>query len=184
MKLTYLNQEEIHPNPNVVEALKFIDNNINKEKKLKVLDIGAADGKDSFFLAKQGFDISAIDTSSYFIHKINQLARIHNVEIRSTVANALTYNFEDYNIIICNNVLHFLQSDQIKFLIKKIQYHTLPKGLIIISYINNDILKNLNIEELFKDWEILYYNENLFSSSNKKKVKKFIEFIAKKKEVL
>lgn len=171
-------REEIHPNPNIIEALKFIDKNLNKEKKLKALDIGAGDGKDSLFLAKKEFVVSAIDTSTYFIHKINQLARIHNIDIRTSVTDFLTYNFEDYDLLICNNVIHFLQLNQIKVLINKMRNHTLPNGLNIIGYLNNDILKDFNLKEIYANWDLLYYNDNIIPSSDKKK---FIELIAKKK---
>lgn len=171
---------EIWSNPIIIKALKNINfNNLTKERNIKVLDIGAGDGKDSLFLAKKGFHVLAIDSSAYFIHKINQLAKIHNTKINTVIADATTYPFENYDIIICNNVLHFLKNEQIKELINKMKKHTKPCGLNIISTFQENKTGDIDLTDFYSDWKILHYKKDLNSYFAQKK-KIFIEIIAKK----
>ena len=181
MELANSHQEEIQPNSIIIKALKNINfNNLTKEKDIKVLDIGAGDGKDSLFLAKKGFDILAIDSSAHFIHKINQLAKIHNTKINTIIADAITYPLENYDIIICDNVLHFLKNNKIKELINKMKKHTKPSGLNVISAFQENKIRDINLADFYNNWKILYYNESVYSSINREKEKTVIEIIAKK----
>lgn len=172
---------EIEPNTIIIEVLRNINfNNLTKERNIKVLDIGAGDGKDSLFLAKRGFDVLAIDSSAYFIHKINQLAKIYNTKINTVIAEATTYPFKNYDILICNNVLHFLKNDKIQELINKMKKHTNPEGLNIVSFFLEKNTELDNLKSSYNGWKILYYKKGLYSYFAQTK-KIFIELIARKK---
>lgn len=172
--------EFINPSPIVIEALKHINfNNLTKERNIKVLDIGAGYGKDSLFLAKKGFNVSAVDSSAYFIHKINQLAKIHSVKINTLIADAITYPFENHDIIICNNVLHFLKNNKIRELINKMKKRTNPEGLNVVSFFLEKNTELDNLKSLYNDWQIPHYKkDSYFDFAQKKKI--FIELIARK----
>ncbi|MEK6933428.1 MAG: methyltransferase domain-containing protein [Nanoarchaeota archaeon] len=218
MDLIKLSSKEIEPNPIIIEALKYInENSLFKDKIAKVLDIGAGDGMDSIFLVKNGFNVTAIDSSSYSIHKINQLAKIHAITIKSAKFDAITFPFEtsrfvfaqpscfssrasksnldgaqepehapdfsprvldNYDIIICINVLHLIKLEEATELIKKMKMYTSVGGMNIVSlYINDDSPLN-NLESFYTDWKIIHLNKS-FHKVKKNKI--LLEFIAVKK---
>jgi 2-polyprenyl-3-methyl-5-hydroxy-6-metoxy-1,4-benzoquinol methylase len=49
-------------------------------KPLKLLDIGCGEGKDSVFLAKNGYIVTAFDIAEAGIEKAKRLADMNNVE--------------------------------------------------------------------------------------------------------
>ncbi len=178
MELKKSNLEIIDPNPIIFEALNYInENRMFKDKIAKVLDIGAGDGTDSIFLAKNGFNVTAIDSSSYYIYKINQLSKIHNIKIKSIKSDAITSLFKNYDIIVCNNILHLLKSKEAIELIKKMKIYTSVEGMNIVSlYINNDSPLN-NLESFYTNWKIIHLNKS-FHKVKKNKI--LLEFIALK----
>ena len=85
-----------------VELLKYF-------QKGKVLDLGCGEGRDSVFLALNGFNVKSIDSSDNPIHKTNQLAKIHDVNLKLKKSDIRKIKLDEkYDVIICNFVLHFM----------------------------------------------------------------------------
>ncbi len=152
----------LEPSSLVVKAISFV-------KKGKVLDLGAGEGRDSVFLAKKGFKVLAVDSSKYGIHKLNQLAKIHNVKLKSVVEDITKLKIKgNYDLIICNNVLHFLHRNDVYALIENIKKHTKKKGINVISAFFDDdkikfsfLFKKRELKSFYENgWEILHYKEN------------------------
>jgi SAM-dependent methyltransferase len=53
----------------------------------RALDIGSGDGRNSIFLAVQGFSVDAIDTASAAVHKLRSIARRTELDIRAVSAD-------------------------------------------------------------------------------------------------
>ncbi|PWI33847.1 SAM-dependent methyltransferase [Vibrio albus] len=59
----------------------FLRNNVNALPRGKVLCLADGEGRNSVFLAKLGFEVTAVDLSEVAIKKAKTLAQEHNVEI-------------------------------------------------------------------------------------------------------
>jgi tellurite methyltransferase len=145
----------------------------------KVLDLGCGEGKNSFFLANNGFDVTAVDISSVGIDKLKKFAKQKNLNIKSKKADINNYLFscEKFDAIFAIHVLQFINKKNILKVIKQIQSKTNIKGLnVIASFIAKNsknkkkvILKNgylfdkKELKKLYKDWKILFYEEKLGS---------------------
>ncbi len=76
------------------EPNDFLRENFTKLKKGKVLCIGDGEGRNSVFLAKQGFEVTALDLSSVGLKKAEQLAKENDVKISTIHADLNDYTFE------------------------------------------------------------------------------------------
>lgn len=81
-------------------------------RPLNVLDIGCGEGKDSVFLARCGYKVSAFDISDAGIEKTKRLADRANVFIDVFKANILDFRLErKYDILFSSGVLHYIKPE-------------------------------------------------------------------------
>ncbi|MGE3608339.1 MAG: class I SAM-dependent methyltransferase [Bacteriovoracaceae bacterium] len=59
----------------------------------KILCIAEGEGRNAVFLAKMGFDVTAMDLSSEGIYKARKLAQKNNVSMTTIVSDLTTFNF-------------------------------------------------------------------------------------------
>lgn len=149
------------PSKILIKALKHIE-------KGDVLDLGTGEGREAVFLAKKGFNVKAIDSSARGIHKLNQLCKIHNISVNYRVGDIAKEDYEeDYDIIVCNYVLHFLSREYINKVIEKMKRHTKKNGINVISVFTEDndykgfsyLFRKGELKDHYGGWEILEYNE-------------------------
>lgn len=137
-----------------------------------VLEIGAGDGRNSLFLAKQGFDVTAQDISPVGIEKINERAQALGVSVVAEVADARGEIQRSYDVIVSTFVLHHLRRDEALDLIERIQAQTLQGGLNVLTVFtkHGDFYRNDpdathfyanqdELCELYHDWEIVECRE-------------------------
>lgn len=78
------------------------------EPKGKVLDVGCGQGRDSLFLAEQGYSVTGIDASQVGVAQMLRQASHRSLDIEGVVDDFFTYNFvEKYNVIVLDSILHF-----------------------------------------------------------------------------
>lgn len=95
----------------------------------RVLDIGCGEGKDTVFLARCGYQVTAFDISEAGIEKAKRLAAYNRVEVRFQRAVLRDYPFDqDYDIIFSSGVLHFLQPQYRAEILSRMREHTVPGG--------------------------------------------------------
>ena len=82
-------------------------------KPLKVLDVGCGEGKDAVFLARNGYHVSAFD---FFT------ANIEDMQL-----------CEDYDIVLCSGVFHFLKPEKRKDVVNELKQHTKPDGIHVMN---------------------------------------------------
>ncbi|MFZ2727588.1 MAG: class I SAM-dependent methyltransferase [Methylococcaceae bacterium] len=59
----------------------FLQENINKLPKGRILSLAEGEGRNAVFLAKQGYNVTAVDSSIIGLNKAQQLAQANNVTI-------------------------------------------------------------------------------------------------------
>ncbi len=94
----------LKPHNLVVDSIQHLP------KKAKVLDLGCGEGKNSFFLAKNNFDVTAIDISEKGIKKLNEFAQKEKLKIKADVSYIKSYlhDCEKFDAIFAMNVLQFI----------------------------------------------------------------------------
>lgn len=72
----------------------FLRENVSKLKSGKVLCLAEGEGRNAVFLAKQGFDVTALDSSAVGLKKAKELALENSVKISTVQADLNDYEFE------------------------------------------------------------------------------------------
>jgi len=77
--------EKKEPSEAVVKFVNFLK---ERERKVKdVIDIGCGYGRNSIFLAKEGFNVTAVDSSKEALQIMQENARKENLNIRTIVSD-------------------------------------------------------------------------------------------------
>lgn len=143
---------------------------INKVSKGKALDVACGSGRNTIYMAGNGFKVDALDISSV---ALESLSKLENPNINTLLVDLDEYTFQEnfYNLITKTN---FLDRD----IIEKIKKALKKDGIIIIeTYMedeNNEkkdsnpdyLLKKDELKSFFTDgFEILDYDE-FFNETN------------------
>ncbi|MGV8000998.1 SAM-dependent methyltransferase TehB [Photorhabdus temperata subsp. temperata] len=140
----------------------------------KTLDLGSGRGRNAFYLAERGYDVTAVDISLQHIDAINAIKEKQQVKnIYTAVYDINLHNIvEKYDLIISTVVLMFLQRGKIADIIHNIQKQTNKGGVnLIVCPVETDsapysllpfkcFLKPRELERYYADWEMIKYNEN------------------------
>jgi len=86
-----------------------------------VLDIGAGQGRNSFYLAARGMQVHAVDLSPIGIELIERISRERKYEITAWVCDFLTHPFEvaGYSAVLLFGLMPLLSCDEIRKLNQK-----------------------------------------------------------------
>lgn len=142
-----------------------------------ILDLGSGEGRNAIFLAKNGFDVTAIDISENGIVKTKKLAEIYKVKIKTYVMDVIEFlaKSPEYDAILCMNVLPFISSGKIKLAIDIIKKKTSFNGFnVITSFVaqNKETKEEAKLrgmhffdrdelKKFYNDWKLLEYSEFL-----------------------
>ncbi|EPL6454164.1 MULTISPECIES: SAM-dependent methyltransferase TehB [Providencia] len=154
------------------EVRYLCENNLSKP--CKTLDLGSGRGRNSFYLALQGYDVTSVDINPQHIQAIDFVKKQAGIEnINTAVYDINSHQIQgDYDLIISTVVLMFLQREKITDVVKNMQEHTLSGGInVIVCAVEtpdapmdlvpfNCFLRPGELEGYYQDWEILKYNEN------------------------
>ncbi|WP_340695068.1 class I SAM-dependent methyltransferase [Hydrogenobacter thermophilus] len=133
----------------------------------KALELACGTGENAIFLAKEGFDVDAIDISCVAIEKARRRAKDEGVNVNFMCADLDDYALPQntYNLIINFYYLNRKLSGQIVRALK-------PGGILIFETYNERhkvlrkdfnplyLLKEGELLILFKELEVIYYAEN------------------------
>ena len=149
--------------PEVVDLSKKLT------KGSRILDIGCGDGRHALFLAKTGFEVTAIDISTAGIKKLSQLAKRSGVLINTQVMDMRQFEFTNsYDAIIAHGCLHLIPRVDWSGLLSRIKKYTNDLGYNIIVVFTNKLpppedlrpfhVGLFNEDELYdfyRDWKII-----------------------------
>ena len=142
----------------------------------KIIDLGCGQGIDSLFLSKNGFSVTAIDSSDVAINQIKikkDEFKLDNLELIGGDINDFNIEKNKYQVIICRNVLNFLDKDKALKILNSLQ-DNVQKGsyMIIEVFTKNDpsflsdnkfisYFEEQELLNIFSGYKIFYYLENI-----------------------
>lgn len=138
----------------------------------RVLDLGCGNGRNSLYLAANGFDVTAWDKNPVSIASLQRVAEaegLNNLQSDVRDLNSLTFDGE-YDFILSTVVMMFLEPSTIAGLIDNMQHCTKSGGynLIVAAMDTDDFPCNVGFPFAFREgelsgyyagWEIVKYNE-------------------------
>ena len=118
------------------QAEKILQNywtEIDRERP--VLDLGAGQGRNTFFLAKKGFTVDALDPSSVSAEAVQSEALQKNWKIRTYCSGFedFTPQADFYAAILIFGLIQILSIEQIELLRQKVLKWTRPGSLVFIT---------------------------------------------------
>lgn len=150
-------------------------------KPSNILDVGCGDGKNSLYLAKQGFsNIDAFDLSENAINKLKRLSSNGDININAWVDDLCNFCFtKTYDLIFSFGTLHFVSKDNWHKFILTAKENTTIGGLHIMQLFTDQVpaspdiapfavglASNEEIKELYNDWNILQFKSYVFEDEH------------------
>ena len=140
----------------------------------KTLDLGCGNGRNSLFLAANGYSVTAWDKNPMSIANIERIKaaeELDNLEIATVDLNALSFEGE-YDFILSTVVMMFLEPQTIPGLIANMQRTTVPGGFnLIVAAMDTDdfpctvgfpfAFRAGELAEYYSGWEVVKYNEDV-----------------------
>jgi tellurite methyltransferase len=150
---------------------------INLPKNSLVLDIGCADGRNSFPFAEKGFKVDAVDPLEEHIILLEKSLKNSKLKKNITVYKKDFFDFnpkKKYDVILCIGVLHYMSKKEGEKAIKKMKSLLKSRGYIVMTAFMRDKLvsypkenmffKKSELKKFFSGWKFLKYKEGpLFS---------------------
>lgn len=103
--------------------------------KGKALDLGIGEGRNAFFLAKNGFEVLGVDLSKVAVEKCNALAAKHGLPVRAEAADLMSFHIAEgaYSCIVCSYVLPFFKKSEAKAVIERIKAGLAKGGVAFVA---------------------------------------------------
>lgn len=119
----------------------FIEQEIDKNKAVKILDIGHGTGRHSIELAKRGYEVAGIDLSESQLDKAKEKASsFSNLKVMFEQKDAREPHFAnefDLAIMLCEGGFSLMETDEMNFAILKNAADALkPNGKFIFTTLN------------------------------------------------
>lgn len=115
-----------------------------------VLDIGCGDGRDAVFLARKGFEVTAIDVRQKTIDTARELAKNSDAVVNFLLKDVREYAFpkNHYQAIITLNSLFFLGKKDFYAAIDNIKKSLTGGGIAIVSSftVNDSMFDKIRME--------------------------------------
>jgi tellurite methyltransferase len=103
-------------------------------KNSRILDLGCGDGRNALFLARHGFEVTAIDISLNGIRKLKQLAGKEGLEVDARIADMVDFEMDArYDLVIAHGSLHLIARHSWQRLIDRMQDATSGGGYNVIA---------------------------------------------------
>ncbi|MFC4768611.1 methyltransferase domain-containing protein [Effusibacillus consociatus] len=180
----YLNEEYYwgkEPNNLARRILELIPADQRKGKKL--VDLGAGEGRDSVFLAQEGFDVLAVDIAPAGLEKVQRLAKEKNVSIETLESDLNELQLSGkFDVVYSIGTLQYITPQNRERQFHKIKGFTAPGGLnVLFAFVNhpeveaapdwgkNEYLYERNeLQSYYENWDLLDSYEFIFdcNSSN------------------
>lgn len=161
MQLTDYNQ----PTPLVSQTLAH-------RKPGHVLDIGAYAGRNALYLARLGWEVTAIDTDKEVLAHLQAIADQEGLTVHTIVIDVCDYiPTTHFDAILALMILHFLPDYEIDPVIEKMQQWTNEGGINIVTAFTAEnpvgtrpyLFPVDGLKESYGDWSMKQYEESCTS---------------------
>ena len=128
---TLSNARDMSPLRMVMEIPQFLP------AGARVVDIGAGSGRNTLFLARNGFQVDAIDSCAAGINELNEYATAQMLPVRAMVYDIRISDLQlgGYDLILCTYTLHYLTPERATSLLTHARQHTTPGSFHLIGAI-------------------------------------------------
>ncbi|RUR10165.1 class I SAM-dependent methyltransferase [Legionella sp. km772] len=107
---------------------RFCQENIFKDQKYNILELGSGNGRDAIFFAEKGHSVTAVDQS------IAIQRNIKNLDFEQQDFIQMEYSkFKDINVVYSRFTLHAIEVEKENIVIDKVFNHLPDKGLFLIE---------------------------------------------------
>lgn len=160
--------EGIHPAPLLAEALRHARGGT-------ALHLGSASGRNSLYLAANGFRVTAVDSSRSSLEVLSFAARHANLPVGVIQANTAEFKPETtYDFVLASAVVHLFDREIIVETIRMIQSITNPGGInVLLISAENDgtgerpkLFETGILHQYYGDWNILADEEQLIGAED------------------
>ena len=148
----------------------WIDKYLSKD--LKILETGASTGRYSIDLAKEGYDVTAVELLKCNLDILNSKIT-DDMKIKSYLGNALDLSMledESYDVVLCLGPLYHLEADDSVKCVKEALRVAKNDATLFFAYLPNNLafVKSINeINNYLNDYKIEYENDfKLIDSKN------------------
>lgn len=147
---------------------RYVKEALEYAKGGEAIDVGSHTGRNTFFLAENGFDVTAVDTSHEHLLELAEKSREKNVPIDCITTDILhLQTTKTFDLVLCTMVMHFLDDQDLRDGFNKLKDLTTPGGINLVSVLlkkdgpiaRPHLFEPGELREHYTDWEILDYLE-------------------------
>ena len=122
----------VYPDEELVRLVKRAQKNMSIKN---VLDIGSGSGRHSVFLATEGFNVKAMDsseTSGMILKKIYKNGK-GLIKFKKASITALPFNDSSFDLVVCWGILHYLSENEQNKALREIYRVMKDNGLFLLT---------------------------------------------------
>lgn len=114
-----------------LQEVSFIEKEIRKNKRVRILDVGCGTGRHAIELARRGYDVTGLDLSPSQLERAEEKAREAGVRVKFIRKDAREFDFRagfGLVIMLCEGGFPLMETDEMNFLILENCAKSLRKG--------------------------------------------------------
>jgi len=149
--------------------------------RIKLLDIGCGEGRNAVFFARNGYDVTAFDSSAKGVEKTKLLAKKASVKIDVFQADVNEFRLsEKFDVLFSTGVLHYMPADIRDAIFENYKDFTNSEGLNVFSvFVKKPFLEQAPEAEptvqkwisgelfsYYHDWAIEFCTEEIFDCNS------------------
>lgn len=133
------------------------------------LDLGAGKGRNALYLARQGWEVVAVDREESALKEAERESKEERAPITIIRSDVNEYApHRQFDVVICDMVLHFLSPEQVVSMIEKMKQWTKPGGYnVVTGYTDVNppgkrpyLFKHGELSGHYQGWEMTSYEES------------------------
>lgn len=147
------------------------------DRPLTLLDIGCGEGRNAVFFARNGYRVTAFDTSPKGLEKTRQFASDARVSIGAFLADINSFRLDrTFDVLFSTGVLQYVPPEQRNELFANYREYTSPGGLNVFSvFVRKPFIAKASDAETtayewisgellthYHDWKIEFCAEEIF----------------------